>query len=309
MKIDLVYTWVDGSDPQWRAKHDAVSGVATRPADNCKGRYFNNDELRFSLRSVAKYAPWINHVYIVTDGQTPDWLDTSNPKVTIVDHSEILPPEARPCFNAFVIEHCLHKIPGLSEHWLYANDDMFINRPVRPDDFFAPDGFPIIRSTRGYLREATLFFKEKIIRHKVGAYPLALRRSARLVSLHRGTYFNWDPHHNIDAYLKSDYAHAYATYAAEVTPTLTNHLRRSNDLSRVLVSFDALARGRGHLQYVGRDVSFRLRLHRTSGYEKMRQANPMFFCANDSEHCTDEHRLLCRRFLEARYPLKSEFEK
>ncbi len=309
MKIDLVYTWVDGSDPQWQAKHDAVSGVALRPADNCKGRYFNNDELRFSLRSVEKYAPWINHVYIVTDGQTPDWLDTSNPKVTIVDHKEILPPEARPCFNAFVIEHCLHKIPGLSEHWLYANDDTFINRPVAPADFFAIDGLPIMRFTRGYLREATLFFKEKIIRHQVGAYPLALRKAARLVSLKHGIYYNCDPHHNIDAYLNSDYAHAHKTYAAEVEPTLINHLRRSNDVSRVFVAFDSLARGRAHLQYVGRDVSFRLRIHKHDSYEKLRQSNPMFFCANDSEHCTDDDRRLCRHFLEARYPDKSQFEK
>ena len=101
-------------------KHDAFCGNLSRDAElNGKNRYANNDELKYSLRSIAMYAPWVRKVFIVTDNQVPAWLDTSNPKVRIVDHAEIMPAESLPCFNSSLIEHFLYKIPGLSEHFLY----------------------------------------------------------------------------------------------------------------------------------------------------------------------------------------------
>ena len=87
MPVDLVYLWVDGSDPKWQEKRNKRLGKVEEVSEiNCKGRYANNDELMFSLRSVEKYAPWIRKIFIVTDDQVPEWLDTSNPKVRIVDH-------------------------------------------------------------------------------------------------------------------------------------------------------------------------------------------------------------------------------
>ncbi len=83
--------WVDGGDPAWQAKKRAVTGeMAEGSETDGKARYVDNDELRYSLRSVEKYAPWIRRIFIVTDGQTPAWLDTSNPRVCVVDHREIL---------------------------------------------------------------------------------------------------------------------------------------------------------------------------------------------------------------------------
>ena len=143
MDIDLVYLWVDGNDPQWKAKHNACIGrTEEQSAVNCDGRYADNDELKYSLRSAEKYAPWIHRIFIVTDNQIPIWLNTSNEKIRIVDHQDIMPKVCLPCFNSALIEHFLYKIPGLSEHFLYGNDDMFFNKPVTPSDFFASDGFP-----------------------------------------------------------------------------------------------------------------------------------------------------------------------
>ena len=131
MDIDLVYLWVDGSDPEWLARRCAFTGQKFDNTEaNCKGRYADNDELKYNLRAVEMYAPWIRHVFIVTDGQTPAWLDTSNPKVTVVNQNDIIPEVSRPCYNSSLIEHFLYRIPGLSEYFLYANDDMFLNRPV-----------------------------------------------------------------------------------------------------------------------------------------------------------------------------------
>ena len=116
--VDLVYLWVNGNDPKWIAKRQAFLADYTENEESCKGRYFDNEELKYSLRSVEKYAPWIRRIFIVTDNQVPVWLDTSHPKVQIVDHTEIMPPECLPCYNSVIIEHHLHKIPGLSEHFL-----------------------------------------------------------------------------------------------------------------------------------------------------------------------------------------------
>jgi len=101
MDIDLVYLWVDGNDPVWLTKKNeflpADRQVDPQVAGEC--RYVENDELRYSLRSVEKFAPWIRRVYIVTDDQTPAWLDTSNPRIRVVSHREIMPAEILPAFN------------------------------------------------------------------------------------------------------------------------------------------------------------------------------------------------------------------
>ena len=85
MKIDFVITWVDGNDPKWQAKRNRFIGnIVENSSVNCKGRYSNNDELKYSLRSIELYIPWIRNIFIVTDNQIPEWLDTSNPKIRII---------------------------------------------------------------------------------------------------------------------------------------------------------------------------------------------------------------------------------
>jgi len=146
MKIDLVYLWVDGSDPAWQKKKNAALAASARPLTAFATRpkkFMENGELKYSLRSALKFAPWINHIYIVTDAQCPAWL-AAHPRVTIVDHSVILPKAALPSFNSNAKELFLWKIPGLSEHFLYANDDMFFGADVSPDFFFDANGNPIV---------------------------------------------------------------------------------------------------------------------------------------------------------------------
>lgn len=142
--IDAVYTWVDGGDPEWRArKTEALSRMHLGGLNGYSAndeRYRTHDELRYSLRSLDYFAPWINHVYLVTAGQVPKWLDTSNPRITVVSHQEIFPEGALPTFNSHAIEARLHHIPGLSEHFLYLNDDVFFGRQVKPELFFEGSG-------------------------------------------------------------------------------------------------------------------------------------------------------------------------
>jgi len=142
--IDLVYTWVDGDDPAWRRRRDEIAGgeAADRHVEAASdARFASRDELLYSLRSVERYADFVRNVYVVTDQQCPDWLDVEADGLFVVDHSEIFhDSDALPTFNSHSIESRIHHIPGLSEHYIYLNDDFFFGRRVLPDKFFMANG-------------------------------------------------------------------------------------------------------------------------------------------------------------------------
>lgn len=144
--IDVVYLWVDGNDPAWRAKRQrAAATLSTDTLDhmalyaNVEGRYRDNDELRYSLRALEQFFPQHGHIYLVTDGQTPAWLEPSD-GLTVVDHRDLIPPAQLPTFDSGHIESYVHRIPGLSERYFYLNDDVFFGAPVDTDDWFSTDG-------------------------------------------------------------------------------------------------------------------------------------------------------------------------
>uniref|UniRef100_A0A4W3J058 N-acetylglucosamine-1-phosphotransferase subunits alpha/beta n=1 Tax=Callorhinchus milii TaxID=7868 RepID=A0A4W3J058_CALMI len=105
--------------------------------DISASRFEDNEELRYSLRSVEKYAPWVRHIFIVTNGQIPSWLNLDNPRVTIVSHQDIFRNVSHlPTFSSPAIETHIHRIPGLSQKFIYLNDDVMFGKEVWPDDFY-----------------------------------------------------------------------------------------------------------------------------------------------------------------------------
>lgn len=309
MDIDLVYLWVDGSDPAWQAKRNTFTGTGFESTEgDCKGRYTDNDELRYNLRAVEKYAPWIHRIFIVTDDQTPSWLKVTNPKIRIVNHSDILPDISRPCFNSALIEHFIYRIPDLSEHFIYANDDTFINKPVTPDYFFAADGRPIVRFIHTRLRDMYLAFRKKFLGIPYKYYIQSLRNSAELIRKKYGIYYKGKPHHNIDAYVKSNCQHIGKVFERELSGMLTNHVRTPNDIQRVIYSYAGLAEMQWHVQYVTQWNSFRLHIQNRYQYNKLEIYDPILFCINDSEYATDNDRLKVTDFLSKRFPEKSQYE-
>lgn len=158
--IDVIYTWVDGSKPEWLKQkekyrveffaelenktveqirqEDKIAGYDQGP--NQANRYKDHQELRYSMRSIIKNAPWIRNIYLLTaDGEGPDWLDTSHPKIRVVSHADAFDnPDHLPTFSSRPIEANLPNIPGISDFALYCNDDMFFGLPVHPSDWL-PD--------------------------------------------------------------------------------------------------------------------------------------------------------------------------
>jgi hypothetical protein len=139
--VDVVYTWVDGTDPEWQQAYAAAlveTGLLHEEAAN-PSRYASHDELRYSLRSLWWNADFFHRVYLVTASHRPSWL-AEHPRLTVVDHAELFSADELPTFNSHAIEARLHRIEGLSEHYLYCNDDFFFGRPVEASAFFAPNG-------------------------------------------------------------------------------------------------------------------------------------------------------------------------
>lgn len=152
-KIDFVIPWVDGGDPAWRREFLEYKALYTLPQslaeDTVSGnpedagvvdasveRYRDWETLRYWFRGAEKFAPWVNRIHFVTWGHIPPWLDISHPKLHVVPHSDFIPAQYLPTFNSCPIELNIHRIEGLSEHFVYFNDDMFLCRPAGKERFF-----------------------------------------------------------------------------------------------------------------------------------------------------------------------------
>ncbi|CAN5819296.1 hypothetical protein BH11PSE12_BH11PSE12_05610 [soil metagenome] len=152
-RIDIVYLWVNGADPAWQDKRrQAMQRVDLEQREDLArygdvaGRYRDNDELRFNLRALEKFYPNHGHIYLVTDGQVPHWLQ-ENPSLTLIDHHDLMPSSALPVFDSGHIESYLHHIPGLAERFIYLNDDVFFGATVEPDAWFGAAGVAVFTDT------------------------------------------------------------------------------------------------------------------------------------------------------------------
>lgn len=138
-QIDFVVTWLDATDPEWQRSLAEYSPKAK--GDKDESRFRNMNIFRYWLRAVETYAPWVRKVFLITNGKFPDWINRGNPKLVLVSHKDYMPQECLPTFNSCAIELHMHRIKGLSDHFVYFNDDIFLNAPVNPDYYFH-DGLP-----------------------------------------------------------------------------------------------------------------------------------------------------------------------
>lgn len=164
--VDVVYTWIDGSDPEHKRQRDRFRDAATSAhrSDRTDVRWTNRNELLYSIRSVRQFAPFVRNIYVVVSHrQFPAFLDRescvvipddrSNPRCNesgllfIVNDTLIFTGKAAnhlPTFNSQAIESHLHDIPGLAEHFIYLCDDMMFGKPVTRDMFFDRRNRPIV---------------------------------------------------------------------------------------------------------------------------------------------------------------------
>jgi len=317
--IDAVYTWVDGSDPKFvqsLRQHLSAAGNGALSAAPSRSLYEDNQELKYSLRSLDKHAPWVRRVHLVTNGQTPSWLRTSHSRLNLVHHREIFPnADDLPTFNSNAIELHLHRIPGLSRRFLYLNDDLFLGRPVTPLDFIRSNGgqfyfFDKIRIHRepyaGAIHDRAYAFTRDVV---MSDQP---RRGNQLLPAHCPQLYDCEILETLER-----------TYSEQFRNGSAHRLRHPEDVVLRILYSTALFRSNGS----GRDHRARLLRPDSKNYAFLMlpterplwralcgllMRRPKFFCVNNAFADPEREKLtlsLVRFTLRCLFPTPSTFEK
>lgn len=325
--IDVVYTWVDGNDPEWQAQKAAALGKqvalgAPAPHTNAISscRFVENDELRYSLRSLELYAPWVRNVYLVTNGQYPKWLNLS--RVNLVPHRDIFPTNsALPTFSNRPIELCLHRISGLAEHFIYFNDDFMLNNYTKPGDFFTSTGQPliwVIKRDKKYLNKLLSSDHTKMTPHRAGEI-----NAHRTIFEQYGHSYSYRIRHYPKPMTRSILESIWNEFPDSVQYTLSTRFRTVDDLSICALfplyavatamgkprSLNGLRRVIDYIQGRERNISSCLN---DSDYKKkvkrIQKAKVLTFCLNDCEDAPKGTKELMQELFNSLFPHKSSFE-
>lgn len=247
MEIDFIVTWVDMNDPVWKEKFSRYSVKKDNEKNGVSdARFRDAGFLRYWFRGVEKFAPWVRKIHFVTDGQKPDWLDTSNPKLNLVSHSEFIPEEFLPTYNSVVIERYMYRIPGLADHFVYFNDDFYIIRPIGTERFFR-NGLPCDIATFLYNPSWSQWYRRiknnmRIINRHFDKKEVMKRDGDKWFDSSYGSRRFWNyllrPYnkfitlrtpHNAQPYLKSTFEKVWEVAGKELTETSVNRFRAVTD--------------------------------------------------------------------------------
>lgn len=325
--IDFVVPWVDDTDVQWRKKKAEYTGTEYQE-ENSDARYRDWDTLRYWFRGVEKFAPWVRYVFFITDEQKPEWLNVDHPKIKWVKHSDYIPDAYLPTFSSHVIEWNLYRIPELSEHFVYFNDDVFLIRDTVPEDFFQK-GLPCDLPCIGPIYSCGLFanvlfnnaeilnrhfsFKESI-KSSLGKWIQEQNMGAmfRLLWYGRRAYIpgslSWHIH---TSFQKKTFEILWEKEYERIHETCLNRLRTRNDVSIYCVRDWQLLSGQFHSQKpIGKYFYTASMSNSSDALEYLRKQKGKSICLNDSEDETDfdKHRQMILEAFETLFPEKSSFE-
>jgi len=311
--MDVVYTWVDGAFPGYG---DLLSEWAESDHDVNPNRYRDNlDLLKYSLRSLERHAPWVRHVYLVTTRpQVPTWLAPDAPDLTVLHHDAIFDPENLPSFNSFAILAHLTRIPGVSQRFLYMEDDRLFGRDVGREHLFTPDG-----RSRLYAKLESTNHGREYESADASPWEGSLAWSNHLLdeaygSMRRGSIkhapFVFDVEH-YDAFCKR--------FEPDVARTRSSRFRgHRNVVTEHMYPYYLLHEGRAvrvplwqayrDCSYIGLDNFWPWQ---AVGLAHLRARHPRFYCMNDNYGESPHPRsvAMVKRWLERAYPEASRFER
>lgn len=327
--IDFVIIWVDGNDPEWQKERQLYKGGNT--VDNRTIRYRDWDNLQYWFRGVEKFCPWVRKIHFVTNGQVPDWLNTKHPKLHMVKHSDYIDEKYLPTFSSHVIELQLHKIEGLSEQFVYFNDDMFLISAAQPEDFFK-DGLPcdsaILNPIISFRMDGfasilvnnvsainTYFEKNKCIKENLGKwfnikYGTELIRTICLMPWNHFPGFYQS--HLPSSFLKSTFETVWEKLEEPLEKTMQHRFRDvRQDHNQWIFKDWQLASGNFVPRSPKIGKTFMIGTEDDAIEEAFAKRNYKLLCLNDDEDITDfekEKEKIIQLF-EQILPDKSEFEK
>ena len=308
--IDIVFSWVDGNSVEYqRARAAQAARHVVGEGDDAPARFRQIDELKYALRSVHTFAPWIRQIYIATDSPAPAWL-ADHPKVRIVRSEEFFAdPSVLPTHNSQAVESQLHHIEGLSEHFLYSNDDMFFGRSVDPSVFFSPGSVTkfILATTRiglgsnnparsGFENSARV--NRRLLQQRFGA--VTTRHLEHAPTPLRASIMTEMEHEFADEFA----ATAASRFRAAENISVTNSLYHYYSL----LTGRAIVQENAEVRYI--DTTMQSGLRALGDLLKKRNAD--FFCLNDGSfpEVSDEERTQrVTDFLEKYFPFPAPWER
>ena len=258
MDIDFVIPWVDGSDENWSAKRDRYLDKSSAGAGTGDNRYRDWGFLKYWFRSVEKFAPWVHHIYLITDAQVPKWLNPDSAKLTVVDHKDYIPEKFLPVFNSNPIELNMHRIEGLSETFVYFNDDTLITSPVKESDFFrkglpcglavespvTPDRediFNHILLNNCALLNANFSRKEYLRKQYKKRFSLVDAKgfilNAGMSVLKRDAFFGFEYSHLPNSFLRSTLEQVWSDNEERLTEVCAHKFRSIDDVNQYVFSY------------------------------------------------------------------------
>lgn len=312
-KIDLVYTWVNGDDHEWKHRKNhytkKISTSESHESASSNSRFKHIDELKYSIRSAFMYTNFINKIYIVTDQQVPPWL-SENSQVVIIDHKEIFPDTSvLPTFNSHAIETCLHKISDLTNCFLYLNDDFLFGRSVTLDYFFTKNLYPKINhSNQSFIPD-----------EEPSPYDLPVdsaAKNARNFFLEEYNFWVVRKFKHVACPVNKHYARTLEKEMKHhVEKTRAQRFRTYQDISFLTCAYyhymTVLGKyAEGNLKYGYVDVNSNIELYRMkTNLVKPTTRRWDVFCLNDVDSESGElTKLFAKTVLEDIYPFKTPFE-
>lgn len=326
--IDFVITWVDDTDPVWKAKKASYDGQKAIEG-NTEARYRDWDTLKYWFRGAEEFAPWVRYIYFVTDDQKPSWLNTEHPKLRWVKHRDFIPKEYLPTFNSVAIEWNLHRIEGLSEHFVYFNDDVFLIRETTPEDFFVEgqacdtpklgpihvdDVFSQTMLNNAELINRHFVLKEVIKKHGrkwFKAQPLSAVVKLLLYGGRARMPGSMNPHIH-QTYQKKYFEILWELEYERIHETCGHRLRSPMDVTPYCVRDWQLFSGDFYgKKPIGQMFHTASMSHSHEAIEYLRTQKGKVICLNDGEEETDfeQHKQIIIEAFERILPQKSSFEK
>jgi hypothetical protein len=260
---------------------------------------------------MTMYAPFVRNVYLVTAGHYPRWLKRDHENIRVITHETIFPdPDDLPTFNSHAIECCLHRIPELSENFIYFNDDVFLHRETSPSTFFTRMGLIKTRfSTTAFVPDT---------RPDLTSTPTdwSSYSAAELIGRDYGIRFDRKLQHTPMAMKRSVLYEIEERYADLIEKTRAARFRSPEDLAVTgsLAHYYGICTGRavdweyvpGEYIYVdtGR-ADFEARL------ADMVESDATFVCLNATRHAEiplDKQCRILTDYLKDRYPVPSPYE-
>lgn len=330
MDIDFVITWVDMNDPEWQAEFSRYKGDKNNTRNGVsKARFRDNGFLKYWFRGVDKFAPWVRKIHFVTSGQKPEWLDTDNPKIHLVDHRNIIPETYLPTYNSVVIERYMYRIPGLSEHFVYFNDDFYLTRPVSQSRFFS-DGLPCDIAvfdpnpswSQWYVRIKNNirvinrhFDKQTVMREwhdKWFCKDYGFKARWNYLLRYYNRFITLRVPHNAQPYLKSTFEEVWAAEGEALSATSANKFRALDDLTPELFRIWQICRGNFAPYNTYKDTKmFPLMVKPKQALRAIREQRYSLICLNDNVHIRNYDELMQQisAAFESILPDKCSFER